>query len=278
MVRVPRRPPSQSLPPPTPTVRQPDQTRHRSRSSRLVIDRHTEKAGHKMRKHARIGRSCLRRCRVSGQRRSNRLSHGRPRAPRWPPFAQSKTRKLLDVLDPHSRSSSRTKPSRTWPCASTARRTRSSPSGRRIETPCLARIRPSLPGCSCARPESDELGDRQEISDQGRARGHTNATRQTGVAAARAGLGQRPSLSRRAVSPASSVRVLLRFRSHCSRLQGSAEAHFWGVPRSRLSVAFRGASDSISASASRRRTCASSQLCRCSPDSSSARAGIPSRY
>ena len=59
---------------------------------------------------------------------------------------------------------------------------------------------------------------------------------------------------------------------------GSAEAHFWAVPRSRLSVAFRGASDAISASASRRRTCASSQLCRCSPNSSSARAGIPSRY
>jgi hypothetical protein len=67
-------------------------------------------------------------------------------------------------------------------------------------------------------------------------------------------------------------------RSHCSSAHGSAEAHFWGVPRSRLSVAFRGASDSISASASPRRTCASSQLCRCSPNSSSARAGIPSRY
>ena len=50
-------------------------------------------------------------------------------------------------------------------------------------------------------------------------------------------------------------------RSQCSSLQDSAGAHFRTTPRSRFSVPFRGPLDGISASASRRRTCASSQLC-----------------
>ena len=51
-------------------------------------------------------------------------------------------------------------------------------------------------------------------------------------------------------------------------LQGAAEVHFGCERRSRLSVAFRGGSDSISASASgaQRRGAASSQLCGCSPE------------
>jgi hypothetical protein len=133
-------------------------------------------------------------------RRSDRHSHQWRRAPRAQRRAQLTRLKSLDVLDPRSPSSSPMKRSRMWPCASTARPTRSSRSGRRIGTRCRARIRPSHPGCSCARPESDELRDVLEINDQGRARGHTNATPQTGLAVPRTRVGQRPSLSRRAVS------------------------------------------------------------------------------
>jgi hypothetical protein len=70
-----------------------------------------------------------------------------------------------------------------------------------------------------------------------------------------------------------------RLVSECRRHRLASESvHFCFAPRSRFTGPHRGPVDGISASASRRRTCASSQLCRCSPNSASARAGIPSRY
>src|SRR4051812_4207876 len=53
---------------------------------------------------------------------------------------------------------------------------------------------------------------------------------------------------------------------------------FDDAPRPGLGVPLLGSSAGIIASASRRSTWDSSQLCRCSPNSSSARAGIPSPY
>src|SRR5262249_9170043 len=81
---------------------------------------------------------------------------------------------------------------------------------------------------------------------------------------ARSVAGYRPG----AIASAAGWRSDVSIRSQCSSLQDSAGAHFRSTPRSRFSRPLRGPVDGIRASASRRRTCASSQLWKCNPNSS----------